>query len=84
MDELKRQIESAMWAGDIDMLHQLAPCDCCCDEHTMGPTCPAWAWGGCRGRDSMTRNEMQSWEEHYAKHYGLTFEEFYNLPKTEK
>ena len=47
--DLARAVEAAMHAGDTDLLHALAPCQCCCDEHTYGEACPAWSWGGCRG-----------------------------------
>ena len=44
----RAQIEDAMWAGNMDWLHENAECVCCCWEHTfMG--CPARIWAGCRG-----------------------------------
>jgi hypothetical protein len=61
-----------MWAGDVDLLDELAPCRCCCHEHTF-ESCEAREWGGCRGQGTMTRAEELSW----AKHYGMTLEEFF-------
>jgi hypothetical protein len=46
-DNLPLEIADAMWAGDVARLHELAPCRCCCSEHTF-PDCPARIWYGCR------------------------------------
>jgi len=72
--DIAEQIEAAMWAGDQDVLNELAPCRCCCSEHTF-ENCPARQWGGCRG--GMTRSEEESWARHYETHHGMTFEQFY-------
>ena len=73
---LAEQIEQAMWDGDENRLHELAPCICCCGEHTFREGCPAWAWAGCRGYGStppMTMKDAEGW----AKHYGITVDEFF-------
>ncbi len=44
-----RELEAAIWSGDTYRLHELAPCHCCCEEHTFSD-CPARAWYGCRGQ----------------------------------
>lgn len=69
-------LDEAMWAGDVNVLHELAPCRCCCDEHTF-EDCPARAWVGCRGQSTMTRAEQESWARHYQTHHGMTQEEFF-------
>ena len=69
---LATEIETAMWAGDTDRLHEIAGCGCCCDEHFF-EDCPARTWGGCRGQHSMTRVARESWR----KHYGMTETQFY-------
>lgn len=68
-------LKRAMWAGDVDELSRLAPCDCCCDEHFF-EHCPAMAWGGCRGFYSLTRVQYEEWVAHYAKYHGMTREQF--------
>lgn len=77
MDDLQKQIEDAMWAGDIDKLDELAHCVCCCHEHTFGPGCPAYAWGGCRGQGTLTYDEIESWARHYERFHGMTREQFF-------
>lgn len=68
-DVLRRSVERAMWAGDEELLQALAPCRCCCAEHTF-EACPARSWEGCRGgRDAggpPTRDEVESWVRVYA------------------
>lgn len=44
---LREQIEQAMWQGDVETLHRIAPCRCCCSEHTY-KDCPARQWMGCK------------------------------------
>ena len=66
----RTELEDAIWAGDVDTLQRLAPCGCCCSEHTF-EQCPARAWGGCRGQGSMTRAEEESWARHYREHHGI-------------
>ena len=46
--ELLRRVDRAMWAGDVGLLSELAPCRCCCHEHTF-EDCVARLWNGCRG-----------------------------------
>jgi hypothetical protein len=78
MNDLQRQIEDAMWAGDVEKLDELAPCRCCCWEHTFGRGCPAYAWGGCRGQDSAEdpANDYEGWARHYERFHGMTRGEF--------
>lgn len=72
-------ILAAMHRNDVDALRALAPCMCCCWEHTFGEGCPAYAWGGCRGYGSPhAASVRRSWQEHYAKHHGMDAETFYN------
>lgn len=69
----------AMWAGDVDRLEELAPCGCCCHEHTH-IYCGAREWGGCRsglGPGESLEGDAQAWQEHYAKYHGMTEAEFY-------
>lgn len=66
--ELLRRIDAAVWAGDERTLYELAPCRCCCHEHTF-EDCAARLWNGCRGGyvpapDSY--EEVESWVRHYA------------------
>lgn len=66
-------LEAAMWAGDLDALCELAPCKCCCFEHTFS-TCPARAWGGCRGQDAP---DGHAWAEYYMQARGWTVARFF-------
>jgi hypothetical protein len=75
--ELPPDVARAIWAGDVDWLFDHYPCRCCCWEHTFGPGCPAYAWGGCRGQNTMTREDEQSWARHYATYHGMTERQFY-------
>lgn len=72
---VQRELEIAMWAGDIDRLNELAGCQCCCHEHTFGG-CPARTWDGCRGSGAMTRAELESWADHYARFHDMTRDQF--------
>ncbi len=72
-----KAVTDAMWAGDVDLLDKLAHCECCCDEHTSGSSCPAYVWGGCRGQGTMTHEDETSWFEHYRQNHGMTKSEFY-------
>ena len=72
----------AVWAGDVDWLDEHFHCVCCCAEHTFGSGCPAYAWGGCRGQTTMSREEERSWVRHYAVHHGMTEDQFYGYPST--
>lgn len=69
-------IARAIWDGDTDRLDTLAGCVCCCEDHTFDH-CPARMWGGCRGQGAMTADDYQAWEDHYARHHGLTRAQFY-------
>lgn len=69
-------LKEAVWAGDVDRLQEIAPCVCCCADHTW-EDCPARLWGGCRGQDTLTRADRDGWAEHYEKFHGLTREEFF-------
>lgn len=68
-DELQR----ALWHGDVDELEHLAPCGCCCYEHTHYH-CPARRWGGCRGQG----NDPVDYEG-WARHYGMTVRQFQGI-----
>ena len=70
-------IENAMWRGGTDQLHELAPCICCCAEHTF-EECPARAWFGCRGNGVTPQDDAEAWAEHYQAHHGMTREEFFS------
>ncbi len=72
----KRELDDAMWAGDMDRLQELASCRCCCADHTF-EGCEARDWGGCRGQNTMTRAERESWLRHYQWFHGMTEDEFY-------
>lgn len=78
-DFTNKKLRDALWAGDVDALDELAPCSCCCYEHTHA-YCPARLWGGCRGGLALGESEQsiaKSWQEHYAKFHGMSEEEFY-------
>lgn len=67
-------IIEAMWEQNTTRLHVIAPCGCCCSEHTS-PRCPARAWNGCRVQWSET-DDVESWVRVYQER-GMTEEEFY-------
>ncbi len=74
-----RRFEGAVWAGDTDTLNDLAPCGCCCYEHTRAG-CLARLWDGCRGGSGPDPiEEAASWARHYAAHHGMSTDEFYGL-----
>ena len=73
--ELRTLLEEAMWDGDTDKCDEIAPCQCCCHEHTF-TTCSARLWGGCRGQGS-TDIDAQSWADYYLKTQGMTEEQFF-------
>ena len=73
-DDLEKRFQNALWAGDVDALEELAPCGCCCHEHTFDD-CPARAWHGCRGQGTMTRAEENAWADMYSDR--MTREEFF-------
>lgn len=65
-----------MWAGDRDRLDELAPCRCCCFEHTF-TTCPARVWAGCRGYGSEATLTDDDWQRFYAETRGMSAATFY-------
>lgn len=72
-------LQAAMWAGDVDELERLAPCGCCCHEHTHH-RCDAREWGGCRsglGPGESLEGEARAWQCWYAEHRGMSEEVFY-------
>ena len=73
---MNKALIDAMWAGDVNALQELAPCRCCCYEHTF-EDCPARAWEGCRGSGSLTRADIESWVRHYETHHGMNREQFF-------
>jgi hypothetical protein len=77
-EELDPRIKEAIWAGDVETLDELARCVCCCSEHThLG--CPARVWNGCRSglEPGEEPYDEKGWVAHYAKHHGMTEEDFY-------
>jgi hypothetical protein len=70
-------LEEAIWAGDVDRLYDLAPCKCCCADHTFS-NCPARQWNGCRGQDS-EQYDSKKWFEFYKATRGMTEAEFYGI-----
>ena len=78
---MNKKLQDALWAGDVDLLQELAPCVCCCDEHTH-PYCAARLWEGCRGGmpyGVSQRDEDRAWFKHYAEFHGMTENEFYGV-----
>lgn len=69
------ELTAAIWAGDHDRCWELAPCHCCCAEHTF-ETCPARAWEGCRGQGALTAADIAAW----ARHYGVPVAVFLSAP----
>jgi len=76
MKDRQAEIEAAMWAGDIERLDEIAPCRCCCHEHTYD-SCEARAWHGCRGQNAMTYADEKAWLAHYQRFHGMTERDFY-------
>lgn len=79
MDDYAQKLKAAMWAGDIDALQEIAPCGCCCHEHTH-IYCAAREWGGCRSGLRPGESEKgiaEEWADFYVKERGMTREEFY-------
>lgn len=75
---LDKAIVDAMWAGDTDKLNELAPCRCCCHEHTYD-NCPARVWHGCRGQNSFTFADQEAWQRHFEKYHGMTYSQYYDI-----
>lgn len=72
-------IETAMWAGDVDHLHEIAPCVCCCAEHTFSD-CPARQWDGCLGGQEPAPHETaEAWAKHYEAFHGMNPEVFFGV-----
>lgn len=69
-------INELIWAGDTEALDEIAPCRCCCAEHTFA-SCPARAWHGCRG--SGTEISDDEWCAFYMKTRGMTKNQFYSV-----
>jgi hypothetical protein len=70
------RLTEAIWAGDVETLDRLAPCRCCCAEHTFA-SCPARAWHGCRG-SSATDFDEDAWAAFYERSRGMSRDEFFN------
>jgi len=75
------ELARAMWAGDVDRLDELAPCQCCCHDHTSRG-CPARIWGGCRGQGSEEQDPAE-WAAFYARERGMSPETFYGFDLTD-
>ena len=79
-EELLKQIHQAMWDNDEDKLKELAPCGCCCSDHTF-MCCPARHWGGCGGGGlgeksiDMIGDDYQKW---YEQTRGMTMDDFFS------
>lgn len=71
----REALEAAIWAGDTDALNQLAPCKCCCAEHTFF-NCPARAWYGCRGQTAEVVDE-DAWAAFYRRTRGMSEDTFF-------
>jgi hypothetical protein len=72
---MKSALQEAMWAGDVDRLNELAPCRCCCAEHTFS-NCEAREWGGCRGQGSEAFDD-RAWQQFYEQAHGMSADVFY-------
>lgn len=69
----------ALWAGDVDRLQEIAPCRCCCWEHTFTDR-DARYWSGCRSGlapGESWRDIHQGWARWYAEIRGMTEAEFF-------
>jgi hypothetical protein len=79
-NQLQEQLDEAIWADDAGACDELAPCECCCAEHTH-LYCPARYWNGCRSGlgPGEEPEDGKSWAKHYAAHHGMTEAEFYGL-----
>lgn len=75
-------LNEAMWDGSVQLLDDLAPCRCCCHEHTF-ESCPARLWHSCRGQGSMTYDDERSWLQHYVTYHGMTEDQFYGYEVTQ-
>lgn len=71
-------LQRALWEKDLDTLHVLARCICCCSEHFF-EDCPARAWSGCHGQESLTLADYTAWETYYRTHHGLSRDQFYGV-----
>lgn len=83
---LEEQIEAAMWAEDSERLWELAPCVCCCREHTF-PNCTARLWNGCYSGLAFGESQFEddrAWFAHYQKFHGMSEATFYATTYTEE
>lgn len=75
----REELLAAMFAGDHDELERLAPCVCCCHEHTF-VNCEARQWGGCRSGlgpgERFPEDDYPGWLDHYVRFHGLTEAQF--------
>lgn len=78
MEDLTPEMTQALWDGDVEKLGRLAPCQCCCDEHTY-ENCAARQWFGCRGQSAMTQADEESWIRHYSTVHGMSREQFFDF-----
>ncbi len=67
-----RLIQDAMWAGDLEKLKALAPCECPPDD--IKHDCRARVWNGCTGKERADK----AWAEWYRQSRGMTESQFYN------
>ena len=76
---VRADLVDAMWRGDDVYLQRMAPCHCCCDEHTH-EGCAARVWFGCRGQasalDAVDR-DPEAWAMSYAQTRGMSRQAFY-------
>ena len=56
-----QSLQEALWSGNIVRLQELAPCGCCCAEHTK-VSCPTRQWNGCKGDISMNNESLAASE----------------------
>lgn len=68
-------LTAAIWAGDTETLDRLAPCRCCCADHTFS-NCLARAWHGCRGSSADTQ-DADAWAAFYERERGMSRGEFF-------
>ena len=68
-------LDAAIWAGDVDLVDELAPCRCCCFDHTHAG-CPARKVGTCRGQGNTDGEDYDGWKTYYMLHHGFTEAQF--------
>lgn len=87
-DEEKHQqwladLRRAVWEGDLDKLQELAPCVCCCSEHTH-VYCEARLWGGCRSGEEYgfsRRQFEEEWAKFYERERGMPYDQFFQVER---